>query len=450
MNLTVIGTGYVGLVTGACLAEMGSNVICVDRDEAKITGLQSGVIPIHEPDLEALVQRNSAQGRLSFATTLADAIYDRDLYLIAVGTPPHEDGSADLQHVLDVARELGRVITTPSIVVGKSTVPVGTGDKIRATIEAELALRKLTFSIEYVSNPEFLKEGAAVDDFMRPDRVIVGAATPHAVQVMRELYAPVTRNHERMIVMGVREAEMTKYAANAMLATRISFMNEIAQICEDRDVDIESVRVGIGSDSRIGYSFIYAGCGYGGSCFPKDVKALIHMAQTSGKQASLLAAVEARNESQKRLLARKIKERFGENLAGKVIGIWGLAFKPGTDDIREAPSIELIRDLIAAGAKVRAYDPIANESARQCLPNEWFARGQLLLAGHQYQALEGADAMALVTEWKPFRQPDFRAMQRIMRGHVIFDGRNQYDPQQVNRYGFDYYGIGRPSVQASA
>jgi UDPglucose 6-dehydrogenase len=447
MNITVIGTGYVGLVTGACLAEMGSNVTCVDQDEAKIAALNNAMIPIHEPGLDSLVARNTKEGRLRFVTKLADAVHDRDVFLIAVGTPPNEDGSADLQHVLAVAHALGRLIDAPAIIVGKSTVPVGTGDKVCAAIAEELARRGAHIAIDYVSNPEFLKEGAAVEDFMRPDRVIVGSSSPRAIQIMKELYAPVTRNHERMIVMGVREAEMTKYAANAMLATRISFMNEMAQICDRLGVDIESVRVGIGSDTRIGYSFIYAGCGYGGSCFPKDVKALIHMAASNRESAALLTAVESRNETQKRTLARKIKERFGADLTGKVFGIWGLAFKPGTDDMREAPSLVLIDELVRSGAHVRAYDPVAAESARKVLPAQWLADGRVALAERPYDALSGADAMVLVTEWKPFRQPDFRGMKRKMRGRAIFDGRNQYDPQQVSRHGFEYYGIGRPPAK---
>jgi UDPglucose 6-dehydrogenase len=447
MNITVIGTGYVGLVTGACLAETGNQVICVDKDAAKVRALKSGVIPIHEPGLDAIVARNTAEGRLHFVTSLAEAMTERDAFIIAVGTPPNEDGSADVSHVLAVARELGALLDAPTVIVGKSTVPVGTCDQVRAAVEAELKKRGVTLEIDFVSNPEFLKEGDAISDFMRPDRVVVGATSPTAVRVMRELYAPVTRNHERMIVMGVREAEMTKYAANAMLATRISFMNEVAQICDDLNVDIESVRVGIGSDSRIGYSFIYPGCGYGGSCFPKDVKALIAMAESSGRRAELLNAVEARNETQKHTLARKIIDRFGKDLSGRSFGVWGLAFKPGTDDMREAPAAVVIGDLIAAGAKVQAYDPVATAMARQVLPPEWFARGLLTLAEHQYEVLEDVDALALVTEWKPFRQPDFRTMKRMMRHHVIFDGRNQYDPQQVARHGFEYHGIGRPTTR---
>lgn len=448
MNITVIGAGYVGLVTGACLAEMGNNVVCVDKDPSKISALRSGEIPIHEPGLDRLVERNTAEKRLRFETELACAVDDIDAFIIAVGTPPNEDGSADVGHVLAASNDIGRLMKSPAIVIGKSTVPVGTGDRVRAEIAGQLAARDVQIGFEFVSNPEFLKEGAAIDDFMRPDRVIVGASSDRAIQLMRELYAPITRNHERMIVMGVREAEMTKYAANAMLATRISFMNEIAAVCEQLDVDIESVRVGIGSDTRIGYSFIYAGCGYGGSCFPKDVKALIHMASASGRTASLLQAVEERNEAQKRLLVEKIMTRFGRSLSGRSFGVWGLAFKPGTDDMREAPAIVLLEALVRAGARVRAYDPVAMDMAKKVLPAEWFSSKAVELVSHQYQALEGADAMVLVTEWKPFRQPDFRAMKRLMAGYAIFDGRNQYDPAQVRRNGFEYYGIGRPASNA--
>lgn len=450
MNITVIGTGYVGLVSGACLAELGNNVICVDQDVGKIEALSRGVIPIHEPGLDSLVGRNTQEGRLRFVSTLTRAIDDCDAFIIAVGTPPSDDGAADTRHVMQAAEELGALIAAPACVIVKSTVPVGTGDRVRRIIDRALARRKVDVAVEYVSNPEFLKEGAAIEDFMRPDRVIVGASSPAGVQLMREMYAPITRNHERMIVMGIREAEMSKYAANAMLATRISFMNEIAQICEDLGVDIESVRMGIGSDHRIGYSFIYAGCGYGGSCFPKDVKALVHLAGVRGRSADILRAVELRNESQKRLLGRKIRARFGDDLAGRVFAIWGLAFKPGTDDMREAPSIVLIKDLIESGAMVRAYDPVANDMARKVLPSSWFERGALVVTEHQYDAVEGADALALVTEWKPFRQPDFRALKRLMRSAVIFDGRNLYDPQQMARLEFEYHGIGRPSIVPAA
>jgi len=443
MNITVIGTGYVGLVTGACFAEMGNNVTCVDTDVDKISDLRRGVIPIHEPGLDSLVERNAGEGRLRFETDIARAAFEVDAFVIAVGTPPRDDGSADLSYVLRAAETIGRYIEADAVVIGKSTVPVGTGDKVREVIDAELARRAAPFQVRFASNPEFLKEGAAINDFMRPDRVIVGTDDAVAVDLMRDLYAPITRNHERMIVMGIRDAEMTKYAANAMLATRISFMNEIAALCEHYGVDIENVRVGIGSDSRIGYSFIYAGCGYGGSCFPKDVKSLIHMARSIAQPSALLEAVEARNDAQKHVLARKIFFRYGDDLSAHAFGIWGLAFKPGTDDLREAPSLVLIEALVNAGAVVKAYDPVALDAARAVLPSSWLRDGRVQLVAHQYAALEGVDALALVTEWKPFRQPDFRAMKRVMRSHAIFDGRNQYDAAQVRRHGFEYFGIGR-------
>jgi len=444
VNITVIGTGYVGLVTGACFAEMGNNVVCVDTDAAKVSRLRLGDIPIHEPGLAPLVARNAEQGRLRFESMLTRAVRDVDVFIIAVGTPPAKDGSADTSAVIAAAREIGRLVEGDALVVGKSTVRVGTGDKVRHAIDDELAKRRSNVRMRIASNPEFLKEGAAIEDFMRPDRVIVGTDDDEAVEILRELYAPITRNHERMIVMGMRDAEMTKYAANAMLATRISFMNEISSICESYGVDIENVRRGIGSDRRIGYSFIYAGCGYGGSCFPKDIKSIVHMARSAGQRSELLEAVEARNEVQKRLLARKIIARFGEDLRGRTIALWGLAFKPGTDDMREAPALVLIHDLVQAGASVTAHDPIAIDVAKSMIPPEWLAEARVQFSEHQYRALEGADALALVTEWKPFRQPDFREMKRRMRGHAIFDGRNQYDPMQVRRHGFEYYGIGRP------
>jgi UDPglucose 6-dehydrogenase len=361
-----------------------------------------------------------------------------------VGTPPGEDGSADLQHVLAVAREIGSQMDRYALVIDKSTVPVGTADRVRATIQEELARRGVGIEFDVVSNPEFLKEGAAIGDFMKPDRIVVGAESERAVDAMRELYADFTRSHDRLLVMGVRDAEMTKYVANAMLATRISFMNEIANLCDRMGVDVENVRTGIGSDSRIGYSFLYPGCGYGGSCFPKDVKALIHMAATHDVHPQVLAAVEARNEEQKGYLFGKIAAHYGPRLDGRVFGLWGLAFKPGTDDMREAPSKVLLRQLIDAGARVRAYDPVAMDVAREELPAQWFADGLLTLVDQQYGALEGADALALVTEWRPFRHPDFDAMRRLMRPNpVIFDGRNQYQPENMKQDGFVYYGVGR-------
>jgi len=443
MKLTVIGTGYVGLVTGACFAEMGNTVACVDVDKSKIENLKKGILPIYEPGLDAIVARNFKEGRLAFATSLKDDVARAPLYFIAVGTPPQEDGSADLQHVLAVAREIGQTVDHDCVVVDKSTVPVGTADQVRTAIQKELDRRKRSCQVDVVSNPEFLKEGDAVEDFMRPDRVVVGADSDRARKVMHDLYMPFMRNHERLIFMGVRDAEMTKYAANAMLATKISFMNEIANLCERMGVDVENVRLGIGSDSRIGYSFIYPGAGYGGSCFPKDVKALVHMARLSDFEPKVLDAVEARNEAQKHRLFEKVVSRFGTDLSKYTFAIWGLAFKPGTDDMREAPSLVLMRSLIEAGARCRAYDPVAMESASRMLPEAWMSSGQVQLATDQYNAAEGADALVLVTEWKPFRHPDLERLKAVMRQAVIFDGRNQYDPASLRAAGFEYSGIGR-------
>jgi UDPglucose 6-dehydrogenase len=444
MNLTVVGTGYVGLVTGTCFAEMGHSVTCVDVDSRKVENLKKGVLPIYEPGLDAMVERNAREGRLTFTTSLPDAMQSSDVFFIAVGTPPGEDGSADLQYVLAVAREIGAHMDRYAVVIDKSTVPVGTAEKVRATIDGELERRGRVIDFDVVSNPEFLKEGAAIADFMKPDRIVIGAESERAVELMRELYAEFTRSRDRLLIMGIRDAEMTKYVANAMLATKISFMNEIANLCDRMGVDVENVRTGIGSDSRIGYYFIYPGCGYGGSCFPKDVKALIRMAAAHDFQPRVLEAVEARNEEQKGYLFGKISAHYGANLEGRVFGLWGLAFKPGTDDMREAPSRVLLQQLIQAGARVRAYDPVAMDVAREELPREWFNDGLVTLVDHQYGALEGADALALVTEWRPFRHPDFDAMRRLMRPDpVIFDGRNQYQPENMEADGFVYYGVGR-------
>ena len=450
MNLCVIGTGYVGLVTGACFAEMGNRVVCVDNDHAKIAALKAGRVPIHEPGLESVVATNAREGRLQFTTSLPDAMNDANVLFIAVGTPPHEDGSADLRHVLEVAREIGRRLDRYSILIDKSTVPVGTADKVRAAVREELTRRGVEIEFDVVSNPEFLKEGDAVKDFMRPDRVVVGLDSERAAETMRSLYYPFMRNHERILFMGVRDAEMTKYAANAMLATKISFMNEIANLCERLEVDVENVRLGIGSDARIGYSFIYPGAGYGGSCFPKDVKALIHSAEESGFDPQLLHAVERRNQVQKRRLFEKVVARFGRDLTGLTVGLWGLAFKPGTDDMREAPSVDFLRAVIAAGARIRAYDPVAMEAARAMLPADWFTRELLSLAENQYDAAKDVDALVLVTEWKPFRYPDLAALKRIMKHPVIFDGRNLYDPKQMKQEGFEYFAIGRGENLRSA
>jgi UDPglucose 6-dehydrogenase len=422
---------------------MGNAVTCVDVDTKKIEGLKQGVLPIYEPGLEEIVVRNHRQGRLQFVTSLLDPLADSPLYFIAVGTPPGDDGSADLKYVLQVGGEIGRHINDYCVVVDKSTVPVGTAEKVRAAIQHQLNLRKVNVPFDVVSNPEFLKEGAAVDDFMRPDRVIVGTDSERARAVMHELYSAFTRNHERIQYMGIKEAEMTKYTANAMLATKISFMNEIANLCDHMGVDVESVRLGIGSDSRIGYSFIYPGAGYGGSCFPKDVKALIHMAQQHDFDAKVLQSVEARNQSQKQVLFDKIVARFGHDLSGRTFGLWGLAFKPGTDDMREASSVTLLQALIGAGAAVKAYDPIAMPAARRELPARWVESGSLKFVDLQYDALDGADAMVLITEWKPFRHPDFDLFKKLLKQPVVFDGRNQYDPGQLRALGIEYFGIGR-------
>ncbi len=443
MRIAVIGTGYVGLVTGTCFADVGNHVACVDVDEAKLTALRKGVIPIFEPGLEPMVIQACELGFLTFTSNLAEAIADAEIIFIAVGTPSGEDGSADLKYVLQVARQIGDALDHEVVVVDKSTVPVGTAEKVRKEIASRLAARKVDVRFEVVSNPEFLKEGDAVSDFMKPDRVIIGAETEWAQKRMAELYAPFSMHHNKIQVMGVRDAEMTKYAANAMLATKISFMNEIANLCEALGVDVENVRRGIGSDQRIGYAFIYPGCGYGGSCFPKDVKAIIHMAEETGYKPNILHAVEQRNVLQKHRLAKKVKDFFGEDLTGLKIGIWGLAFKPGTDDTREAPAITLIEDLLAAGATVLGYDPVAKESIERTCPAEWFSSKRVQLVDRPYDALEGVDAMVLVTEWKLFRQPDFTWMKKHMKQSVIFDGRNQYDPKRLSEMGFKYFAIGR-------
>ncbi len=443
MNIAMIGTGYVGLVTGTCFAQMGSKVTCVDIDEEKIKGLQSGILPIYEPGLQSLVAENLEQETLYFTTNLEKAVLSSDIVFIAVGTPPGEDGSADLSHVLAVARQIGRCINRYMVVVNKSTVPVGTADKVRMVIEEELSVRNMELAFDVVSNPEFLKEGAAVADFLKPDRIIVGADSPDAIKMMKRVYAPFSRNREKVLYMNVRDAEMTKYAANSMLAAKISFMNEISGICERLGVDVENVRKGIGSDSRIGYSFIYPGCGYGGSCFPKDVKALIRISREAGMDPQVLTAVERRNQLQKQALLEKITRQFGNDLSGKTFGVWGLAFKPGTDDLREAPSRVLIQGLIEKGARILGYDPVAMDQAKKQFPETWFDTGLLRLVSNAYDAIENAHAMILVTEWKHFRQPDFARMHSTMKEPVIFDGRNQYDPQEVAEYGFSYHGIGR-------
>ena len=445
MKLTIIGTGYVGLVTGACFAEMGSRVVCIDIDEQKIENLKQGILPIYEPGLENIVLQNYGDGTLSFSTSLEEAAKESSVFFIAVGTPPGEDGSADLQYVLQVARDIGKHITDYAVIVDKSTVPVGTADKVRAAVQEELDRRGVDIEFDVVSNPEFLKEGAAVNDFLKPDRIIVGVESERAAKLMKRLYAPFSRNRDKVLFMKVRDAEMTKYAANSMLATKISFMNEISRICEKLGVDVENVRKGIGSDSRIGYSFIYPGCGYGGSCFPKDVKALIKTSRDAGIDPMLLDAVEGRNNQQKEVLPEKIEARFGADLTGKKFCIWGLAFKPGTDDMREASSKVLIQALVKANAQVLAYDPVAGDQARTELPAQWFESGQVQIVDDQYAAVEGADALVLVTEWKAFRQPDFKRLENDLVQPVIFDGRNQYDPEELQELGFEYHGIGRES-----
>jgi UDPglucose 6-dehydrogenase len=439
VKITMVGTGYVGLVTGACLADTGNEVLCLDLDERKIATLKDGRIPIHEPGLEAIVRRNAAAGRLRFTTDVAHSVDHGTMQFIAVGTPPEEDGSADLRHVVAAARSIGRHMHAYRVIVDKSTVPVGTADLVRDTIAGELNARGIDVPYSVVSNPEFLKEGAAVEDFMRPDRVVVGCDDERATQLMRALYAPFQRNHERMLVMDVRSAELTKYAANAMLATRISFMNELANLAERLGADVEQVRRGIGSDPRIGYHFLYAGAGYGGSCFPKDVKALQHTAQENGMHLRVLEAVELANEAQKRVLLDKITARFGERLDGRCFALWGLAFKPDTDDMREAPSRVLIDGLTRLGARVVAYDPAALHEAQRVFGDQ----PALRYAPSPMAALEDADALVIVTEWKEFRSPDFEEITRRLRHRVVFDGRNLYEPQMVRAFGLEYHGIGR-------
>ena len=443
MNITVIGAGYVGLVTGTCFAELGNHVTCVDVNKEKIANLKKGILPIYEPGLESMVAANKAAGRLHFASSLKEIAVEPNLIFIAVGTPSDKEGSADMKYVLEAARGIGAFISDYCVVVDKSTVPVGVADQVKEIIQDELKKRGLKTKFDVVSNPEFLREGAAIDDFMKPDRIIIGLTSKKAKAIMLELYTPILRNPEKIYFMNVKDAEMTKYAANAMLATKISFMNEMAVLCDKMGVDVENVRLGIGSDSRIGNSFINPGCGYGGSCFPKDVKALIKMAQQNGVDPLILNAVEERNYHQKRLLPQKITEIFGDDLSKITVGVWGLSFKPGTDDLREASSLVLLEDLIARNATVQAYDPVSMPLAKETFPAEWFKSGKLKFAKHQYDALKNADALVLVTEWKPFCYPDLAAMKDLMRRHVILDGRNQYDPKQIKAAEFDYYGIGR-------
>ncbi len=437
MKIAVVGTGYVGLVTGTCFAESGNDVVCVDTDRAKIERLQQGVIPIYEPGLEEMVKRNSREERLHFTTSIEEAVGRSLMIFIAVGTPPGEDGSADLQYVLQVARDIGRLIAAFTIVVNKSTVPVGTGDKVRAVIAAELAKRGVDVPFDIVSNPEFLKEGNAIDDFMKPDRVIVGCEEPRTAELMKELYAPFVRTEHPIIIMDVHSSEMTKYAANALLATKISFMNDVANLCELVGANIDMVRKGIGSDSRIGYSFIFPGVGYGGSCFPKDVQALCRTGRQHGHTLELLESVEAVNYRQKEVLLRKLGAACNGELAGKTFAVWGLAFKPNTDDMREAPAIVVIEGLLNAGAAVRAYDPAANHEARKIFG------GRVTVCEHSYDALDGADGLILVTEWNDFRHPDFERMKKLLKRPLVIDGRNIYHPEKMQKLGFEYHSIGR-------
>ncbi|WP_085315221.1 UDP-glucose dehydrogenase family protein [Derxia lacustris] len=444
MKVTVIGTGYVGLVTGACLAEMGNHVLCLDVDARKIEILNTGGIPIHEPGLKEVVQRNVAAGRLEFTTDIAHSVAHGTLQFIAVGTPPDEDGSADLQYVLAAARNIGRLMTDYKVIIDKSTVPVGTADKVKAAIADELAARGVELEFSVASNPEFLKEGAAVNDFMRPDRVVVGVDDERAVLLLRALYQPFTRNRERLLVMDVRSAEFTKYAANAMLATRISFMNELSRLAERLGADIELVRVGIGSDPRIGTSFLYAGAGYGGSCFPKDVKALVRTSAENGLPATLLNAVEQVNDEQKLVLVEKLVKRYGENLSGKTFALWGLAFKPNTDDMREASSRVIIAELLKRGASVKAYDPVSIDEARRVLVDvEGNTLPGLTFTDSANAALEDANGLVIVTEWKEFRSPDFDGLAAALKDKIVFDGRNLYEPALVRASGLEYHSIGR-------
>jgi UDPglucose 6-dehydrogenase len=439
MKVTIIGSGYVGLVTGACLADAGNTVLCLDLDARKVALLNAGGMPIHEPGLEPLVRRNRESGRIAFTTDSAAAVAHGELQLIAVGTPQDEDGSADTQHVVAAARNIGLHMDGYKVVATKSTVPVGTSDLVREAIAAELRKRGATHAFSVASNPEFLKEGAAVEDFMRPDRIVVGADDERAVETLRQLYAPFQRNHDRLMVMGVRSAELTKYAANAMLATRISFMNELANLAERVGADIEQVRRGIGSDPRIGYHFLYPGAGYGGSCFPKDVRALSHTGAQAGQPLRVLAAVDAANEAQKHVLAGKIQARFGKQLSGRRFALWGLAFKPNTDDMREAASRVVIADLLDAGASVCAYDPVAMPEARRIYAGD----SRVAFADGALAALEGCDALAIATEWQEFRAPDFDAVRRLLKAPAVFDGRNLYDPAAMRKLGFEYFSIGR-------
>ncbi|MGE5523449.1 MAG: UDP-glucose dehydrogenase family protein [Rhodospirillaceae bacterium] len=446
MKISVIGTGYVGLVTGACFADLGNNVLCLDVDELKIQRLNRGEIPIYEPGLDAMVERNVAAGRLRFTTDVKASAAHGTVQFIAVGTPPAEDGSADLSHVLEAARQIGRHITEYRVIVDKSTVPVGTAEQVKTAISEELVKRGVDVQFSVVSNPEFLKEGAAIEDFMRPDRIVIGTDDNRAEQIMRSIYAAIQRNHDRLLVMDVRSAELTKYAANAMLATRISFMNELANLAEKLGADIEDVRRGIGSDARIGYHFLYAGCGYGGSCFPKDVRALSKVAADQGMTLKILGAVSEVNESQKQRLVEKVIDRFGANLAGRRFALWGLAFKPNTDDMREAPAVSVIDGLLERGATVSAYDPVAMEEAKRL----YAATKSVSFSSNPLAALDGADALIITTEWKEFRSPDFDEIKARLQNPIVFDGRNLYEPNLVKIFNLEYHAIGRGNAGAKA
>jgi len=440
MNLTIVGTGYVGLVSGTCFSEMGNKVMCIDIDQSKVDNLKKGIIPIFEPRLESMVLKNYTKKNIDFSTQLSEGLKKCDIVFIAVGTPMGEDGSADLQYVLAVAKQIGQEMQKELIIVDKSTVPVGTADKVKETIAKELKKRGVDIPFYVVSNPEFLKEGAAIADFMKPDRVVIGTEDDFAKDQMRALYSPFVHNRDRLIFMDVRSAEMTKYVANAMLATKISFMNEVANICELVGADVNQVRIGIGSDSRIGYSFIYPGSGYGGSCFPKDVKALKKMAEEKGYTASLIASVEEVNDRQKYVIANKVINRFGEDLSGKTFALWGLSFKPGTDDMREAPAIYIVKELVKRGAKINAYDPKAMDEAKH-----FYLKyvEEITYFNSKYETLKNSDAMILLTEWKEFRSPDFDELKTQLKNPIIFDGRNQYDEERLNKKGFEYYQIGK-------
>jgi UDPglucose 6-dehydrogenase len=422
---------------------MGNDVTCVEASPERLRMLEQGIVPIHEPGLEPLLEYNVQAGRLSFTSSLAQAAEESDIFFIAVGTPPCADGSPDMSYVYGAAAEIGGAIKRYSVLVTKSTVPVGTADRVRAVMDRTLKGRSANIPFDVVSNPEFLKEGAAVKDFMNPERIVLGCESDRAESMLRRLYAPFNRNHDRIVAMRPREAEMTKYASNALLATKISFMNEIAEFCDELDVDVEKVRAGVGADSRIGHSFLYPGCGYGGSCFPKDIKALIHTAREIGASPGILEAVESRNERQKRRLVEKVLTRFGPDLSGRTFALWGLSFKPDTDDVREASSVTAIELLLQAKARIRAYDPVASDNVRKSLPAAALADGQIVFCGDQYEAVEGADGLLLITEWKQFRNPDFERIRKKLRLPVIFDGRNQYDPKEVTDQGFEYFGIGR-------